>query len=168
MGAYNGQCPAIRVYDQAGTVAIGGGVGLPHTRESRTREQAPEEARPHVLPIILFCSGWSAARLSPSRRSQSCETGSSRAPTNSMRSVPVGRHSAAAARHNSRDGVPVPSWVRLHRYPADTVLFGDTDDGWYGRWLRRGRAPAVCEYHRVWFHRRLLDKGTPDWWLPWN
>lgn len=67
-----------------------------------------------------------------------------------------------------RDGVPVPPWVKLHRRPAHAVLFGDTDDGWYGRWLRRGRAPTTCEYHRVWFHHRLLDKGTPDWWLPWD
>ena len=67
-----------------------------------------------------------------------------------------------------RDGVPVPPWVRSHRHPTHAVLFGDTDDGWYGRWLRQGRAPDACQYHRVWFHRRLLDKGTPDWWLPWD
>ena len=66
-----------------------------------------------------------------------------------------------------RNGVPVPEWVMGHRHPTDTPLFDDSLDGWYGPWLRR-RAPAACEYHRVWFHHRLLDKGTDDWWLPWD
>ena len=67
----------------------------------------------------------------------------------------------------ARDDVGVPEWVMEHRHPIDIPLFEDTDDGWYGHWLRR-RAPATCAYHRVWFHHRLLDKGTPAWWLPWD
>ena len=30
------------------------------------------------------------------------------------------------------------------------------------------RAIYLCAYHRVFFHHRLLDKGTADWWLPWT
>ena len=66
-----------------------------------------------------------------------------------------------------RDGVPVPDWVAGHRAPHDVMLFGWPFDGRYARWIRR-RSLAVCAYHRVWFHPRTLDKGTPDWWLPWD
>ena len=68
---------------------------------------------------------------------------------------------------SDRDGVPVPAWVLGHRAPADAMLFGWAFDGPYARWVRR-RSPAVCAHHRVWFHPRTLDKGTPDWWLPWE
>ena len=66
-----------------------------------------------------------------------------------------------------RDGVPLPGWVLDHRAPNDVLLFGWRFDGAYGRRVRR-RAPAVCAHHRVWIHPRMLDKGTPDWWLPWD
>ena len=66
-----------------------------------------------------------------------------------------------------RDGVPLPDWVSGHRAPQNAMLFPWRFDGAYARWERR-RAPAVCAYHRVWFHPRMLDKGTPDWWLPWD
>ncbi|WP_420614277.1 hypothetical protein [Candidatus Spongiisocius sp.] len=66
-----------------------------------------------------------------------------------------------------RDGVPVPGWVAGHRSPADVMLFGYAFDGPYSRW-ERTRSPTVCGHHRVWFHPRTLDKGTPDWWLPWD
>ena len=66
-----------------------------------------------------------------------------------------------------RDGVPVPEWVFTYRSDVDVLMFGGDADGWYGRWVRP-RAPAACSYHRVWFHRRVLDKGTADWWLPWD
>ena len=66
-----------------------------------------------------------------------------------------------------RDGIPLPEWVLGHRAPADVMLFGWAWNGPYARWVRR-RSPAVCAHHRVWFHPRTLDKGTPDWWLPWD
>ena len=66
-----------------------------------------------------------------------------------------------------RDNVPVPDWVFAHRSSVDVVMFGGDSGGWYGPWVRP-RAPAACSYHRVWFHHRLLDKGTADWWLPWD
>ena len=66
-----------------------------------------------------------------------------------------------------RDGVPVPGWVLGHRAPEDVMMFGWPFDGRYAQWIRR-RSLAVCAYHRVWFHPRTLDKGTPDWWLPWD
>ncbi|MDE0168029.1 MAG: hypothetical protein OXS29_00715 [bacterium] len=66
-----------------------------------------------------------------------------------------------------RAGVPVPEWVLQHRAAKDVMLFGWPFDGAYARWVRL-RSPAVCAHHRVWFHPRTLDKGTPDWWLPWD
>ena len=66
-----------------------------------------------------------------------------------------------------RDGVPVPGWVLGHRAPEDVMLFGWPFDGRYAQWVRMRSLP-VCAQHRVWFHPRMLDKGTPDWWLPWD
>lgn len=66
-----------------------------------------------------------------------------------------------------RDNVPVPEWVLAQRSSVDVLMFGGDPEGWYGRWVRP-RAPAACSYHRVWFHHRVLDKGTPNWWLPWD
>ena len=66
-----------------------------------------------------------------------------------------------------RAGVPVPDWVAGHRAPEDVMMFRWEFDGRYARWERK-RSPAVCAYHRVWFHPRMLDKGTPDWWLSWD
>lgn len=67
----------------------------------------------------------------------------------------------------NRDGVSVPNWVLSHRADTDVILFDIPFDSPYGRWLRK-RAPSACASHRVWFHPRMLDKGTPDWWLPWD
>ena len=66
-----------------------------------------------------------------------------------------------------RDGVALPDWVLGRRSPQDAMLFPRKFDGAYARWVRE-RSPDVCAYHRVWFHPRMLDKGTPDWWLPWD
>ncbi|MDE0439320.1 MAG: hypothetical protein OXJ36_13150 [bacterium] len=60
-----------------------------------------------------------------------------------------------------RAGVLLPDWVLQHRAPADVSLFGWRFDGEYGQLVRR-RSPAACVYHRVWFHPRTLDKGTPE------
>lgn len=66
-----------------------------------------------------------------------------------------------------RDRVPVPDWVAGPRAPSDVMLFGYAFDTPYARWVRL-RSPAVCDPHRVRLHPRTLDKGTPDWWLPWD
>ena len=66
-----------------------------------------------------------------------------------------------------RAGVPIPEWVLDHRAPQDVMLFRYRFDGSYARWVRQ-RSLDLCSYHRVWFHPRTLDKGTPDWWLPWD
>jgi len=66
-----------------------------------------------------------------------------------------------------RDGVRVPGWVLGHRARSDVMLFGYAFDSPYARWVRLS-SPAVCDPHRVWFHPRVLDKGTADWWLPWD
>lgn len=66
-----------------------------------------------------------------------------------------------------RAQMALPDWVFRHRAPEQVMLFAGPFNTPYSRMLRR-RAPAeICGYHRVWFHHRLLDKGTPDWWLPW-
>ena len=66
-----------------------------------------------------------------------------------------------------RAGIPIPEWVCDHRAPSDTVLFAYKQDGKYAQWLRRRSHPASA-YHQVHIHPRMLDKGTPDWWLPWD
>lgn len=66
-----------------------------------------------------------------------------------------------------RESLSVPEWVWEHRAPRDWVVFSDPPGSFF--WNRdRERAPATCVNHRVYFHHRLLDKGTPDWWLPWD
>ena len=68
---------------------------------------------------------------------------------------------------SDRAGVPIPDWVFDHRAPSDTVLFVPNPDSRYARWIKRRSYPA-SRYHRVHIHPRMLDKGTPDWWLPWD
>ena len=66
-----------------------------------------------------------------------------------------------------RKPVPVPEWVWEHKAPRDWVVFCDPPGSYF--WERAlKKAPSTCGYHRVHFHPRLLDKGTPDWWLPWD
>jgi len=68
-----------------------------------------------------------------------------------------------------RNGMSVPGWVWTHCLDEDWVLFCDLQESGSFFWERALReAPATCVHHRVYFHRRLLDKGTPDWWLPWT
>ena len=66
-----------------------------------------------------------------------------------------------------RAGVALPGWVFGYHSPHDVMQFPWRFDGGYARWVRP-RSPAVCAYHRVWFHPRTLDKGTPARWLPWD
>ena len=68
-----------------------------------------------------------------------------------------------------RCGMPVPDWVWEHRLSKDWVLFSDPGERGSVLWERDMRsAPSTCAHHRVYFHHRLLDKGTPDWWLAWT
>ena len=66
-----------------------------------------------------------------------------------------------------RRDLPTPDWVWGHKAPEDWVVFCDPPGSYF--W-RRGleKSPPTCVHHRVFFHHRLLDKGTPDWWLPWD
>ncbi len=72
---------------------------------------------------------------------------------------------ALADRHN----IAVPEWVWNHSLDEDWVLFSDTGILGSFFWDRAMKnAPSTCAHHRVYFHHRILDKGTPDWWLPWT
>lgn len=65
-----------------------------------------------------------------------------------------------------RAGLSVPEWVWEHKAPRDWVVFCRPGSYFWSRDLEK--SPATCVHHRVFFHSRLLDKGTPDWWLPWD
>ena len=65
----------------------------------------------------------------------------------------------------ARDQVAVPAWAYGHRAAEETALFGHRLDSPFGRWIR-SYSPAECEYHRVYFHAGLLDKGTERQWTP--
>lgn len=67
----------------------------------------------------------------------------------------------------ARAGVAVPEWVFGHRAPHEVALFVPDYQGAYRRWLLE-RSHPLSVYHRVHIHPRMLDKGTPDWWLPWE
>ncbi|MCQ3803947.1 MAG: hypothetical protein OXC98_00165 [bacterium] len=67
----------------------------------------------------------------------------------------------------ARKTLPMPAWVWENKASQDWVVFGDPPSSYF--WQRALRkAPATCVHHRIYFHPRLLDKGTPDWWLPWD
>ncbi len=66
-----------------------------------------------------------------------------------------------------RAGIPIPGWVFEHRAPTDVALFVPDYMPKYAEWLKR-RSHPLSEYHRVHIHPRMLDKGTEDWWLPWD
>ena len=63
--------------------------------------------------------------------------------------------------------VQVPEWVLAHRAPHEVALFVPDYQRAYRSWLIE-RSHPLSEYHRVHIHPRMLDKGTPDWWLPWD
>jgi len=66
-----------------------------------------------------------------------------------------------------RKDVEIPGWVWGHIAHRDWVVFGDPPQSYF--WTRAlEKAPRTCRHHRVYFHPRLLDRGTPDWWLPWD
>lgn len=115
---------------------------------------------PYRFPLLQFIGDWNVAsdKAALIREAPVYEGDD----PNLLPSIGVIVHALA-----DRAGVPVPNWVARHRAPEDVMMFRWAFDGRYARWERR-RAPAVCAYHRVWFHPRMLDKGTPDWWLPWD
>ena len=120
----------------------------------------PDRRGPYRSPVLQFVWDWNVA---PDRGALVRE-----APVyggddpNLLPAIAVVVHALA-----SRDGEPVPSWVVGCRAPSDVMLFGYDFDTPYARWVRL-RSPDVCDHHRVWFHPRVLDKGTPAWWLPWD
>lgn len=68
-----------------------------------------------------------------------------------------------------RANLRVPEWVWEHSLSEDWVLFCEPGEHESFFWKRAmAQAPPTCVHHRVYFHPRLLDKGTPDWWLPWT
>ena len=120
----------------------------------------PDPRGPYRVPLLQFIWDWNVA-LDKSVLIREAPAYDGDDP-NLLPSIAVVVHALA-----DRDGLAVPDWVAGHRAPADVMMFRWPFDGRYARWERL-RAPAVCSHHRVWFHPRMLDKGTPDWWLPWD
>ena len=118
------------------------------------------DTSPYRFPLLQFIWDWNVADDRPALAAE--------APIYHG-DDPLLRPAVAVVVHALADraGVALPGWVLGYRAPADVMLFGWKFDGGYARWVRL-RSPAVCAYHRVWFHPRTLDKRTPDWWLPWD
>ena len=118
------------------------------------------DAAPYRYPILQFIADWNRA---PDQAALVAE-----APFYDgddpilLPAIAVIVHALAG-----RAGVPVPDWVFDHRAPRDVMLFGYEYGGKYALWVRQ-RSLDVCAFHQVWFHPRTLDKGTPDWWFPWD
>ena len=120
----------------------------------------PDPRGPYRAPLLQFIWDWNVA---VDRPALIAEAPFYRGPDwLLLPAIAVVVHALA-----DRAGVPLPDWVLGHRSSQDVMLFPWKFDGGYARWVRR-RSPDVCAYHRVWFHPRMLDKGTPDWWLPWD
>ena len=118
------------------------------------------DTSPYRAPLLQFIWDWNVAPDKPVLVAEAPVYAGD--DPNLLPAIAVVVHALA-----DRGGVPVPEWVAGHRAPTDVMLFGYTFDGPYSRWVRM-RSPDVCDHHRVWFHPRTLDKGTPDWWLPWD
>ena len=169
------------VLDSAGSAVMAEGLtfpvrrvaGVPARREPsfQVRRRAAADIPPLMVgrtrfeayrtPLLQFISDWNGSSTkanlieeAPSYR------GSDRFLLPSLASVVhalVDRHSMS-----------VPDWVWAHCLDEEWVLFCDSEEVgsfFCERALRE--APSTCVHHRVFFHHRLLDKGTPDWWLPW-
>ena len=120
----------------------------------------PDPRGPYRFPLLQFIWDWNVAEDRAALIAQAPVYGGG--DWLLLPAIAVVIHALA-----DRDRVALPDWVGGHRAPQDTMLFPCKFDGDYARWVRR-RSPAVCAHHRVWFHPRLLDKGTPEWWLPWD
>ena len=120
----------------------------------------PDPRGPYRYPLLQFIADWNR---SPDQAAMIAA-----APTYDgddpilLPAIAVVVHALA-----DRAGVPVPDWVFDHRAPSEVVLFVRDPHSNYGGWLRRRSHPA-SKFHRVHIHPRMLDKGTPDWWLPWD
>ena len=122
--------------------------------------ETPFEA--YRTPLLQFVADWNRSSAKPTMMEQAP---SYEGPDPYLLPSIASVVHALADRH----GLPVPDWVCRHKLPEDWVLFcepGDTASYFWQRGVEN--APSTCAYHRVYFHRRLLDKGTPDWWLPWT
>ena len=120
----------------------------------------PDPGGPYRAPLLQFIADWNRAE-DPASLIAEAPVYEGADPV-LLPAIAVVVHALA-----DRAGVTLPGWVLVHRAPEDVMLFGWRFDGDYGRFVRR-RATAACAHHRVWFHPRTLDKGTPDWWLPWD
>lgn len=147
---------------------------VPTRREPsfRVRRRAAAELPPHMVgrtlfeayrtPLLQFIADWnrSSAKAGMIEKAPSYEGPD-------LYLLP----SVAAVVHAlvDRRDLAVPDWVWEHEAPEDWVLFCEPGGSGSFFW-RRGmeNAPSTCRHHRVFFHHRLLDKGTPDWWLPWT
>ena len=138
----------------------------------RVRRRAAAELPPHMVgeslleayrtPLLQFIADWNSS----SARAELVEKAPSYAGPDLylLPSIAAVVHALA-----DRAGMAVPGWVWEHRLSEDWVLFSDPGERGSFFWKRdMENAPAACAHHRVFFHHRLLDKGTPDWWLPWT
>ena len=137
----------------------------------RVRRRSAAELVPHMVgrtrteayraPLLQFIADWNRSSTRPAMIEEAPSyEGSDPYLLPSISSVVE----ALADRHN----VGVPGWVAEHIAPKDWVLFCNGEEAGSHLWRREmENAPSTCVHHRVYFHHRLLDKGTPDWWLPW-
>ena len=138
----------------------------------QVRRRSAAELPPHMVgetlleayrtPLLQFVADWncSPAKAGMIEKAPSYEG-----------SDPYLLPSIAAVVHAlvDRHDMAVPGWVWEHTLSEDWALFNDPEEVGSFLWNRAmEKAPSVCAYHRVFFHHRLLDKGTPDWWLPWT
>ena len=119
----------------------------------------PDPGGPYRYPLLQFIFDWNRYPDRAGRIAEApCYDGDDPV---LLPAIAVVVHALA-----ERDGVPVPEWVFDHRAPDVIVLFLRNPDSDYGLWLRRRSVPQSA-YHRVHIHPQMLDKGTPDSWLPW-
>lgn len=138
----------------------------------RVRRRTAAELPPHMVgetlfeayrtPLLQFVADWNR---SPSKVAMIEEAPSYEGPDRYL--LP----SIAAVVHALADraSLTVPEWVWEHRLAEDWVLLCEPGEHESFFWKRAmEQAPPTCVHHRVFFHPRILDKGTPDWWLPWT
>lgn len=138
----------------------------------RVRRRTAAELPPHMVgetlfqayrtPLLQFVAdwNWSFSKVAMIEEAPSYE-GPDRYLLPSIAAVV---HALADRAH-----LTVPEWVWKHSLAEDWVLHCEPGDHESFLWKRAmEQAPPTCVHHRVYFHPRLLDRGTPDWWLPWT
>ena len=129
---------------------------LPPVMAGKTRLQA------YRTPLLQFIADWNH---SPSKSNLIEKSPSYRGPDRYLLPSLASVVHALVDRHS----MPVPDWVWTHCLDEDWALFCAPEEAGSFFWERALRqAPPTCAHHRVFFHHRLLDNGTPDWWLPWT